>query len=171
MPSCRVGLSWVDYIASEMADLRHWFNIITLGGKLEGVSMCQMSKIMKLMLVSCSEFELESAIRDCCTEILTLRDDYRFNCYQVSSVHSYLSSRARKLDTNELAECLRLVEARRSSMKKPGNRITRPDFELLNKVVNKAALSNTELALVFGSSNTPENDIDILSSKLLGLID
>lgn len=171
-PLCRIGLSWVDTFASEMADLGHWFNIFTLGGKLEGVTLCQMSKILKLMLVPCTEVELECAIRDCCPENLTLQNDYPFSLYQVSSVHSYLSRRARKLDTHELAECFRLVDARRSSQtKKPGNRITRSDFDLLSKVVNKASLSNTELALVFGSPDAPENEIDELSCKLLGLLD
>ena len=154
-----------------MADLRLLFNIFTIGGNLEGVSICQLAKIMKLMLVSCTQVELECAIRDCSTENRTLKDDYRFSFDQVSSVHLYLSSRARKLDTNELAECLRLVDARRSSTTKPGDRITRSEFDLLSKVVNKASLSHSELALLFGPPDSFENDIDVLSSKLLGLID
>ena len=144
-----------------MEFLDEWMDLFSLGGEAYPLSAMSLMRIMKLVLIPCNEAQLADAARACGFH------GSNFSSDQVKAVYVLLDSRSRRLELRELVDSLRMVEARSSRTSK-SSRISRSDFELLNKVVNKSSLTTEELDSIFGSES--DKDIHDLSAHMLGLL-
>lgn len=144
-----------------------WFELFTLGRKLEGVPLPHVSTIMKLLLIPCTDADVITAFSE--IDGSHLNETTLFDSTQVASIYKHLHSQVRKIEINELADCLRLIEARRSVKgEDKRNSISVSEFVILTKVLNKASLSRCEVDEVFGSDES--KNIDDLAFEMICLL-